>query len=207
MKVVAFISQKGGVGKSTICVHMAVAAMQGKHRVAIIDTDPQESLAHWAKARENKPPPVAVVVPSQLKEALRAAEADGYQLVLIDSQPLIGAGASIIAETADLVLTPCQPGPFDIAGLPATMELIAATRKRTIVVLSRCPSRNLDIESARNAIHQMRFTLAPVEIGDRTAFRRALASGSAVTETDPSGLAAEEIRNLYAWMNKQNELR
>jgi chromosome partitioning protein len=203
VKTIAFISQKGGAGKSTLTVHMAVIAGQRSRKVAIVDTDPQESAAMWHRARDASDPPVATASVSDLERALGAAKADSYELALVDSAPHVGPGAAIIARLADLVVVPVQPGPFDIGALPGTIDLLKAAERRAVVVLSRCPSRSLDVESARRAILEMNLEIVPVNIGDRTVYRRALAHGLAVTEMDPEGIAAMEITNLYRWIESQ----
>jgi chromosome partitioning protein len=203
VKTIAFISQKGGAGKSTLTVHVGVAASQDSRKVAIVDTDPQESAAMWHRAREASNPPVATASVSELERALGAAKNERYDLALVDSAPHVGPGAAIIARLADLVVVPVQPGPFDIGALPGTIDLLRAANRRAVIVLSRCPSRSLDVESARRSILEMNLEIVPVNIGDRTVYRRALAHGLAVTETDPNGIAAMEIINLYRWIESQ----
>lgn len=203
VKTIAFISQKGGAGKSTLTIHMGVAASQGARKVAIVDTDPQESAAMWHRARQAVEPPVATASVSDLEQALSAAKADRYELVLVDSAPHVGPGAAIIARLADLVVVPVQPGPFDIGALPATIDLLQAAERRAVIVLSRCPSRSLDVESARRSIFEMSLEIVPVSIGDRTIYRRALAHGLAVTEMQPNSIAAMEITNFYRWIESQ----
>src|SRR5216684_335504 len=203
VKTIAFISQKGGAGKSTLAVHMGVAALQSGRKVAIVDTDPQESAAMWHRARQAPNPPVAAVAVTELERALAAAETDRYEFALVDSAPHVGAGAAVIARLADLVVVPVQPGPFDIGALPATIDLLRAAGRRAVVVLSRCPTRSLDVESARRSILEMNLEIVPVSIGDRTVYRRALAHGLAVTEMDPDSIAAMEITNLYRWIESQ----
>ncbi len=203
VKTIAFISQKGGAGKSTLAVHMGVIALQSGRKVAIVDTDPQESAAMWHRARQAPNPPVAAVAVTELERALAAAETDRYEFALVDSAPHVGAGAAVIARLADLVVVPVQPGPFDIGALPATIDLLRAAGRRAVVVLSRCPTRSLDVESARRSILEMNLEIVPVSIGDRTVYRRALAHGLAVTEMDPDSIAAMEITNLYRWIESQ----
>ena len=203
MKTIAFISQKGGAGKSTLTVHMGVAARQEGRKVAIVDTDPQESAAMWHRAREASEPPVATTSVSDLHQALSFAKDDRYELALVDSAPHVGPGAAIIARLADLVVVPVQPGPFDIGALPGTIELLEAAQRRAVIVLSRCPARSLDVESARRAILEMDLEIVPVHIGDRAIYRRALAHGLAVTEMDPESIAAMELTNLYRWIESQ----
>jgi chromosome partitioning protein len=182
---------------------MGVAATQGGRKVAIVDTDPQESTAMWHRAREASDPPVATASVSDLERALGAAKNERYELALVDSAPHVGPGAAVIARLADLVVVPVQPGPFDIGALPATIDLLRAANRRAVIVLSRCPSRSLDVESARRSILEMDLEIVPVNIGDRTVYRRALAHGLAVTEMDPSSIAAMEITNLYRWIESQ----
>jgi chromosome partitioning protein len=203
VKTIAFISQKGGSGKSTLAVHMGVAAFQGGRKTAIVDTDPQESTAMWHRARQAAEPPVATVVVSDLERALTAAKDDRYELALVDSAPHVGPGAGIIARLADLVVVPVQPGPFDIGALPGTIELLRAVERRAVIILSRCPTRSLDVESARRSVLEMNLEIIPVSIGDRAVYRRALAHGLAVTEMDPKSIAAMEITNLYRWIEGQ----
>ena len=203
MKTIAFISQKGGTGKSTLAVHMGVAAYQAGRKTAIVDTDPQESAAMWQRARHASDPPVATVAVGDLERALTAAADDKYDLALIDSAPHVGAGAAIIARLANLVIVPVQPGPFDIGALPATIDLLRATERRAVMVLSRCPSRSLDVESARRSLLEMDLDIVPVNIGDRAIYRRAVAYGLAVTEIEPKSIAAMEITNLYKWIETE----
>ena len=92
MKSVAFAAMKGGVGKTTLAVHLAVAALRAGERVAIIDTDPQASAAAWARIRGGGSPDVVPVPAQRLTEALAAAEED-YSVVIVDSAPRASAAS------------------------------------------------------------------------------------------------------------------
>ena len=170
MKTVALMSQKGGSGKSTIAVHLAVAAWQARRRITVIDCDPQATVGAWYRARENVNPPVAVVAVSELEKTISAAEDADFELVLIDSAPHVGPDAVRIARLANLAIIPVQPSPIDVGALPATVDITRAANCHTVIVLSRCPSRSLDIDITRQAIQQMQLELAPVLIGDRPCF-------------------------------------
>lgn len=111
MKVIGVLSQKGGSGKTTISIHLAVsAAMEGK-KVAIIDTDPQKSAVAWGEARDEslESPVVAQCEAFRVKEAVEAAEADGFDLVVIDAPPYLSPEVTHIADVSDFILIPVRP--------------------------------------------------------------------------------------------------
>src|SRR5690348_3892937 len=125
LRKIVLAQQKGGAAKTTLCVHLAVAAEQAGFRTAIIDTDPQGSAALvWASARGNAPPPVASVIAAELREALAAAESEGYQVVFIDTAPHTAPGMEMIARSVNLALVPVQPSVLDVAATQRTIDLL-----------------------------------------------------------------------------------
>ena len=200
MNVIAFLSQKGGSGKTTLSVHTAVAAEASGERVCVIDADPQESATAWASAREAQTPIVATAQAGDLEAALGAAKGEGMSLVVVDSPPHAAPAASQIARRAELVLIPVRPSAFDLAAVPAAVELVRAAKVRGAFILSACPFRAPEIGETRAALETHGLPIVPYEITDRRAFARAVTSGSAVTEFESDGKAAEEIRALWAWI-------
>jgi len=128
MNIITFLSQKGGSGKTTLSVHAAVAAEASGERVCIIDADPQESATAWANAREAQNPVVATAQAGELDATLRAAKGEGMTLTVIDAPPHAAPAASQIAKRADLVLIPVRPAAFDLAAVPAAVEIVRATK-------------------------------------------------------------------------------
>ena len=200
MNVIAFLSQKGGSGKTTLSVHTAVAAEASGERVCIIDADPQESATAWAGSREAATPIVATAQASMLDAALAAAKQDGISLAVVDAPPHAAPSASQIARRADLVLIPVRPSAFDLAAVPAAVEIIQAAKVKGAFVLSACPFRAPEIEETRAALTDYGLPVLPGEITDRRAFARAVTTGRAVTEFEADGKAAEEIRALWGWI-------
>src|SRR3954454_15016760 len=98
MQILAFLSQKGGSTKTTLCVHIAVAAMETGLKVLIVDTDPQQSATVWSNAREADEPMVATVAVSDLARVLDAAKAEGIDLVVVDTAPHAAPEAARIAR-------------------------------------------------------------------------------------------------------------
>lgn len=200
MNVIAFLSQKGGSGKTTLSVHTAVAAEATGERVAVIDADPQESATAWASAREAQTPIVATAQAGELDAALAAAKGEGITLTVIDAPPHAAPAAGQIAKRSELVLIPVRPAAFDLAAIPAAVEIVRAARVQGAFVLSACPFRAPEIAETRAALESYGLPVFPGEITDRRAFARAVTSGSAVTEFEAEGKAAEEVRALWDWI-------
>ena len=149
MNVIAFLSQKGGSGKTTLSVHTAVAAEATGERVCVIDADPQESATAWASAREAGTPIVATAQAGELDAALRAAEGEGITLAVVDAPPHAAPAAGQIARRSELVLIPVRPSAFDLAAVPAAVEIV--TRRRCAGRSSCPPARSVRPRSERRA--------------------------------------------------------
>jgi len=203
MNVIAFLSQKGGSGKTTLVVHTAVAAYEAGCRVVVVDTDPQKSASTWRNARGAAEPMVATAAPSELARVLKAARAEPVDLVIIDTAPHAAPEAAGIARMADFVIIPCRPTAFDLAAASNAAAIVKAARASAAFVLSACPFRAPEIAEARAALSDYGLPIAPTEITDRRAFARAVATGRAVTEFESEGRAAAEIRALWMWLQEQ----
>lgn len=207
MKAVAIIAQKGGAGKTTLAVHLAVASCAA----VVLDADPQGSARAWRTARDGAPelerdpsPVVAGVDVATLDRAL--ASIGGRELVIIDTPPRLDLIASTIARRADFLLIPCRPSALDFAAVGATAAIAKATRTPAAFVISAAPLRAPEIEETRLALEaSFHLPVAPVVIHERRAFARAIAGGRAVSEFDPEGKAALEIKWLWQWL--KGELR
>lgn len=203
MKVVAFLSQKGGAGKTTLAVHTAVAAHEAGLGVVLIDTDPQKSATVWGEARQEEAPVVATADVSDLRRVLDAARGDGMGLAIVDAAPHAAPAAASIARAADLIVIPCRPTAFDLAAVDGAVRIAKAAGGKAAFVLSACPFRAPEIAETREALGAYGLPVAPVEITERRAFARAVASGRAVTEFEAEGKAAGEIRALWSWLQEQ----
>lgn len=200
MKTIAFLSQKGGSGKTTLAVHCAVAAMEAGERVFVVDTDPQQSVTSWGKSRAVEAPVIATTSAVALLRVFSAARQEDMGLAIVDTAPHAAPDATRIARAVDLVVIPCRPTAFDIAAAGRAVDIVRAAGTRAVFVLSACPFRSPEIAEARAVLATFGLPVSPVEIVDRRAFARAVASGRAVTEFEGSGKAAGEIRALWAWV-------
>src|SRR6516225_966404 len=134
MKAIAVLSRKGGSGKTTLAVHLAVLAWQKGHRVALIDCDPQKSAGDWWRARQDDEP-VLVEAPAEgLGAVLGAARGDGVDVAFIDTAPHADTDATAAARAADLALIPCRPSILDLRAIGATVELVHAIKKPAAII-------------------------------------------------------------------------
>ncbi len=203
MDLVAIASQKGGAGKTTIAVHLAVAAAIAGERVVIIDTDPQGSAMSWGRSRARTEQTTRVDVQKasalELLDLCRRMEADGFSVAIVDTEPKTGLAASRALELANLALMPLRPSAFDVDAIGATATLVRATDVPAAAwIINACPPRAPEIAQTRDVLHEYEFPIAG-ELGERRAYRRAVASGRSVLEFEPNGSASDEIRALWSW--------
>ena len=201
MKTIAIVSQKGGSGKTTVAVHLAVCAERAGQSAAIIDLDPQASALEWHSRREAETPEVVTATPAQLPELLKIAKENGAGLAIIDTAPHSDRVAVVAADLADLVLIPCRPSAFDVAAIGTTLNLLKLTQavNRSVILLNAAPPRGGITDTAAAGLAEI-ITVAPVRLHHRIAYSHAINSGHSVEEYDPHGKAAQEIRALYKWI-------
>jgi chromosome partitioning protein len=197
MKTLAIISQKGGSGKTTIAVHVAVCAAQRKLKTAIIDIDPQRSAYQWNQSRPDGMKLDAVTAnASQLAALLAKAKAGGIDLAIIDSAPHSDSEAAIAAQLADYVLIPCRPARFDLDAIASTVDIAKAANTPAAVVINAAPRGRL-ADEARAALQRQGVTVLDLVLHQRAAYSHAVIDGRSVHEYEPGGKAAAEIDDLY----------
>jgi len=203
MQTLVFYSSKGGGGKTTLCVHAAVAA-SATGSVAVLDCDPQGSSMAWAGARQAAAPVVVPCSPGRIREGIEAARDDGHVYCFVDAPPhALGAARDLLAA-ADLVVIPVRPSVLDLAALPQAAALVVQSGRPAVLVLSAARPRQAELEEVRRALETgYPWLVLETAIHDRLAFARALASGQAVSEFEPTGAAAREIKQLWRELRAQ----
>jgi chromosome partitioning protein len=198
MNVIAVVSQKGGAGKTSLALALAVAAEAAGQSTAVIDLDPQATATNWADRRENRPPVVVSAQPARLAHVLKAAADNGGQLVIIDTPPRAEQTAMAAAKAARVILIPCRPAIFDLDTVATTLELIRMSGKGTVAaVLNGVPAQGSEQEQARAVLEGLGIVVCPTVLGYRKAFQHAGTAGQGPQEFDPRGKAAEEIAGVY----------
>src|SRR6185312_6919897 len=175
MHIVSILGQKGGTGKTTIAAAMAVAAAKAGRTVAVLDLDPQATVAKWSDQRGKDDVAVVSCQVGRLDHVLKTAEESGVDLAIIDTagsaaEPAIAAArAAATSKAGHLVLLPLQPHMFDLHTLNAVKDiLMIGGNPRSAVVVSRAYAvgqRHLD---AAEGARQQGFTVCPTTIFTRT---------------------------------------
>ncbi len=203
MHVVAVLSEKGGAGKTTTAIHLAVAAKLAGQDAVIIDLDPQASAADWADRRGSSPEAVAIP-PARLGKLLGDLKANGVHLVLIDTGRDSNNAGYTAAQAADLVIIPCRPGGFDFRALGRTVDLCRLAGKPPRIVLNAMrPGATRAEADTREALGAYGCEVSPVVIHDRASYRTASITNTTAQETEPTSAAAHETGQLYKWVLQQ----
>jgi chromosome partitioning protein len=203
MNVIAVIAQKGGTGKTTLTLALAVAAQRAGKVAAIIDLDPQATASNWSDRREADSPVVVSTQPARLSHVLQSAEASGAALVLIDTPPRAEQAALAAAKAADLILIPCRPAIYDLETVSTTLELIrVAGEKPAVAILNGVPPRGSKRHQAEAVIKELGLRVCPAAFGHRAAFSDAGALGLTAEEYDRGGKAEAESKAVYKFVSK-----
>ncbi len=212
MRVLANMAQKGGVGKTTLSINLAVAAAQQGLKVALLDLDvQQQSAVFWSDNRDEELTPNLSVEPltssARLERALKQADAAGFDLVIIDTPPKLDISAHAIVEHADLILIPCRPSMLDLHPMAETMKLAVEKRTPAAIILNACPpTGNITTEAAQYIHDELDYPMSPEFIGNRIAFVRAHAASLGITEYEPNGKSAGEVRTVLNWLASELNL-
>lgn len=201
MRTIALIGSKGGVGKTTLALSLAVQAEHAGLAAVLLDLDPQGSAASWGDARgADTPPDVVAAHPGRLAGLLASAARQGAQLAVIDSPPNADTPALAAAKAADLVLIPCRPSALDLAAIAASVRLAQEIAgKPVFVVLNAVIPRTMVAETAERTLAEAGLVVAPIRIVQRMDHVTPLGSGQVASEWAPKSKAAEEIAALWAW--------
>jgi chromosome partitioning protein len=202
LKTIAFVSQKGGSGKSTLCINLAVAAAQSGSAVAIVELDRQASVRHWADVRGREPPEAASAEASEIGATLARLAERRHDYAFIDTPGAIGPEMLAAIRAADLCVVPSRPTPADLRAVRSTLAAIYRLEKRFTFVLNQTQVSSYRTRDAARSLTAL-GVLPDVNIVMRTDHQDAIGAGQGVTELNPSGKAAYEIRQLWTWIARQ----
>ena len=208
MKTLVVLSQKGGSGKSTLTVHLAVCAVQCGLKTAILDIDHnQASSLRWNEIRaDDHKIDTAKCTAKQLNSYLQMAEKGGVDLVLVDTAPHSNSDAVIAAQLADLILIPCRPALFDLEAIFNTVQIAKAAGHSYSVVINAAPRGKL-AEETRSFLERNNVPVLALTVYQRAAYSHALLDGRSVHEYEPEGKAASEINELYEYISAELKLK
>jgi chromosome partitioning protein len=204
MRVISFVTQKGGAGKTTLTINCAVAAEKAGSKALILDLDPQGSAEGWFQDREAETPQLVKIGSWALPEAIAKARTAGFDYVMIDTPGRDEPSVTAAVRAADFCVIPCRPTPVDMKATPPTVAAVKRLQKAAIFVLTQTPPRGERVREADVGLAMLGI-VCPVRIVARTAYQDAHGAGLSVLEFDPEGKASAEITQLWSWMAKKME--
>jgi chromosome partitioning protein len=207
-QIIAIVGQKGGSGKTTTTLNLAVAAVEDDLEVAILDLDPQANAANWRDRRTKANPAVISTQSSRLKREIATAQQHGANFIIIDTAGKSDSAAMDAAEEADLILIPLEPHVFHLETLKSFDKLLLAAgagTKPTYVILNGIhPFATKSTDEARALILDLyEFETCPIHLCKREIYKDSATNGSTPLEDEPAGKAAEEVRRLYNFVKQQ----
>lgn len=203
MHVIAVASQKGGSGKTTLAGHIAVQAeLAGAGPVAVVDTDPQASLADWWNERTASTPVFMRTTVTNLTDDLKRLRDHDINLVVIDTPPAITNTIAEVVQVADLVVVPTRPSPHDLRAVGASVDLIESMNKPLVFVVNGATQRARVTSEVAVALSQ-HGTVSPSVIHQRVGFATSMTDGRTVMEIQGQKRAAEEIAELWTYLDER----
>jgi chromosome partitioning protein len=203
MRILTIASQKGGAGKTTLAAHLAVAAERaGAGPVAVVDTDPQGSLAAWWNSREAPTPLFASVEIARLPAYLRTLARRQVELVVIDTPPALTEMITAAIAVADLVLIPARPSPHDLRAVGVIVAMAEASSTPFCFVVNGATPRTTIAQDAVKALAS-HGPVAPVTLHQRIDFAASMVDGRTVGELNPRSRSAVEVADLWQYVVTQ----
>jgi chromosome partitioning protein len=204
MQTIAFVTRKGGAGKSTLASSLAVAAQEMRETVAVVDMDPQGSLTKWARMRGSSDIEVVASGAARLPETLDRLEAAGRTLVIVDTPGAEGPASSAAMTAADLSIIPSRPSLFDLWASAQTRSALKAAGGDFVFLLNQCPpaQQSARVRDGVETLEEMGALISPL-ILSRVDYQEAARHGFGVTELNPNGAAAQEMRGLWTSIRRR----
>lgn len=207
LKTLSVVAQKGGTGKTTLAVNLAVLAALDGLRVALVDCDPQRSAAGWWQVREQDWPVLVERPAGQLPSVLQTLEVEGFNLAVVDTRPSVEEETRQAIQNCTSAIIPTRPTSMDISAVALTTQLVTASGKPGCIVLNQCPPGIRQGEApltaeTRTIANSLGLPVAPPALVSRIAYPYASNGGMAVREYEPGKAADQEMTALWSHIKK-----
>lgn len=199
--IISLLNQKGGVGKTTLAVHIAFAFTEKNKRVLLVDADPQGSALDWSASRGDSASLPVIGLPKAILHKELPKMADDYEVIVIDGAPRVYDVARSALLASDLVLIPVQPSPYDVWAAKEIVELLGDIKPfkeklKNAFVINRKIVNTAIGRDVSEALAEYNVPVLKSQISQRVGFAECAATGQTVLQTEPNGLASKEINSL-----------
>lgn len=200
--IITVAQQKGGAGKTTTVLQLAVAWQKMGHKVAVIDIDPQGSSAAWSHRRaivmgeKYEGPEVVAITGWRMVGELARLKQYGFDMIVVDSPPRAEAEVCIAVRSSDMVVIPLQPSPMDVWATKPTLQFAFKEKVPALLIMNRINNRTNLAQKMIEEAQMLGAEVADATIGNRVAMAASLAEGKGVMETAPTSQAGIEVEAL-----------
>ena len=207
MRTIAVIARKGGSGKTTVCVHLALAAHLRGLKTVLADTDAQGSAVEALKGRQGSGPRSLLTTGAKLLSLQIESQRAGMDALIIDTPAALEEEIGAAVVLSDLSLLVVRPTFLDLAAALQTAAILRRLRKPAMVVLNQAPvprdgAEPPAVKKALEALRMMRLPVAQTVLRSRALYQTALERGASVEELAPDGPAGEEVRALWTFVER-----
>jgi chromosome partitioning protein len=209
--VIGIIGQKGGGGKSTAAINLAVAAAEKDQAAVVIDTDQQTNASKWKDRRKADNVVVVAAPASRIMQTVQTARDHGADIVIIDTPGHSDTAALEAVRASDIVILPVEPQMFHLDTLPSMRDLIrlGGDTPTWVLINKLHPLASAQAERLKKLIaDKYSIPVCPIHLTRLDVYATSADIGQAVLEDEPDGKAANDVRELYKFICKQvNKLR
>lgn len=204
MFTIALVARKGGSGKTTLAVHLALAAwLRGAHTL-LADVDPQRSAIEALRARHGLGPDRVAIAGNKLYDLQMSAVRRGTDVMVIDTPAGVAEEQASAIVLSDLCLLVVRPAFLDLAAAIESVDIVRRLKKPLLLVVNQAPAAREGVESpavrrALRALAVLSQPIAPILIRSRMVYQRALETGRSAEEAGEPA-AALEIAELWAYI-------
>jgi len=207
MRSVAVIGRKGGSGKTTIAIHLAIGLHLRGRTTILADTDPQHSSIEVLKARRDAGPEAVASSGAKLFALKTAATRSGVDALVIDTPAVLEEEVVHAVVLSDLAVLVVRPTFLDLAAAVRTSDIVRRLRKPALVVLNQAPAARGAVEPpavkrSREALQFLKLPVAPVVVRARAAYQTLLETGQSAEESPLDPIAAQEMREFCAFIDR-----